>query len=278
MAALTVIPLVGTLGILFIGFNVMIIILLILTIVFGAIRLVKKKFTKTFIILLILTIILAFIDYKFINNFVNYDKIQKQEQIKEEGEELIAIKDYNYNKVEQYLNNGWNPNETTKAIYYAIKYNPDENKEKDEWSILELLLKNGANPDVQIYEKPQGVNTPLTYTTECGYYGATKLLLENGADPNYQESNMNKNGLLALRFYNNDKAAETLQLLLDYGTDLDIRTDVGYGVDESGREKLKNFKDDYSKVKENVPDYDDIVKIISNLKMTKISINKPFIF
>lgn len=90
MAALTVIPLIGTLGILFIGFNVMIITLLILTIVFGVIRLVKKKFTKTFIILLILTIILAFIDYKIINN------------------------------------------------------NPDESKEKDEWSILELLLKNGG--------------------------------------------------------------------------------------------------------------------------------------
>ena len=48
MAALTVIPLLGTLGILFIGFNVLIITLLILTIVFGVIRLVKKKFTKTF--------------------------------------------------------------------------------------------------------------------------------------------------------------------------------------------------------------------------------------
>ena len=235
MAALTVIPLMGMLGILFIGFNVVIITLLILTIVFGVIRLVKKKFTKTFIVLLILTIILAFIDYKIINNFVNYDEIQRQEQIKEEGEELIAIKDYDYNKVEQYLNNGWNPNETTKAIYYAIKYNPDENKEKDEWSILELLLKNGANPDVQI--------------------------------PNYQESDMNKNGLLALRFYNNDKAAETLQLLLDYGTDLNLRTNVGYGVDESGREELKNFENDYSKVKDNVPDYDDIVKIINNLEL-----------
>ena len=278
MAALTVVPLLGTLAILFIIFNVIIIALFITTIILGIIRITKKKFKKTFIVLLILTILLAFIDFIIINNFVNYDDIQRQEQIKEEGEELVAIKDYDYSKVEQYLNNGWNPNETTKAVYYAIKYNPEENKEKDEWSILELLLKNGANPDVQIYEKPQGVNTPLTYTTECGYYGATKLLLENGADPNYQESNMNKNGLLALRFYNNDKAAETLQLLLDYGTDLDIRTDVGYGVDESGREKLKNFKDDYSKVKENVPDYDDIVKIISNLKMTKISINKPFIF
>lgn len=125
----------------------------------------------------------------------------------------------------------------------------------------------GANPDVQIYEKPQWVNTPLTYTTECGYYGATKLLLENGADPNYQESDMNKNGLLALRFYDNDKVAETLQLLLGYGTDLDIRTTVGYGVDKSGREKLKTFENDYSKVKESIPDYDEIVKIIDNLEL-----------
>ena len=267
MAALTVVPLLRTLGIIFIGFNVLIITFLILTIVFGVIRLVKKKFTKTFIILLILTVIFAFLDYKIINNIVNYDEVQRQEQIKEEGEELIAIKDYDYNKVEQYLHNGWNPNETTKAVYYAIKYNPDENKEKDEWSILELLLKNGANPDVQIYEEPQGVNTPLTYSAECGYYGATKLLLENGADPNYQESDMNKNGLLALRFYNNDKAAETLQLLLDYGTDLDIKTNVGYGIDETGREMLKNFEEDYGKVKENVPDYDDIVSIINNLEL-----------
>ena len=258
MAALTVVPLLGTLGIIFIGFNVLIITLLILTIVFGVIRLVKKKFTKTFIILLILTVIFAFLDYKIINNIVNYDEVQRQEEIKEEGEELIAIKDYDYNKVEQYLHNGWNP------------------------------LKNGANPDVQIYEEPQGVNTPLTYSAECGYYGATKLLLENGADPNYQELDMNKNGLLALRFYNNDKAAETLQLLLDYGTDLDIKTNVGYGIDETGREMLKNFEiktnvgygidetgremlknfeNDYGKVKENVPDYDDIVSIINNLEI-----------
>lgn len=78
---------------------------------------------------------------------------------------------------------------------------------------------------------------------------------------------MNKNGLLALKFYDNDKAAETLQLLLDYGTDLDIRTNVGYGVDESGREELKNFENDYSRVKENVPDYDAIVEIINRLEL-----------
>ena len=57
MAALTVIPLMGILGVLFIGFNVIIITLLILTIVFGVIRAIKKKFNKTFIVLLIVTIL-----------------------------------------------------------------------------------------------------------------------------------------------------------------------------------------------------------------------------
>ena len=71
MVALTVVPLLGTLGILFIGFNVLIITLLILTIVFGVIRLVKKKFTKTFITLLIATILFVVIDFFAINNLIH---------------------------------------------------------------------------------------------------------------------------------------------------------------------------------------------------------------
>ena len=166
-------------------------------------------------------------------------------------------------KVEQYLKSGWDPNENTKSVYYSIKYNTESNKKKDEWKILELLLKHGANPDVQIFENPTGVNTPLTYTTECGYYGATKLLLEYGADCNFQEDYMKQNGLLALRFYENDAAAKTLQLLLDYGTDLDIKQ----SDNKSGREELKNFQKDYMNVKDKVPNYDEIVEIIDRLEI-----------
>ena len=68
MAALTVIPL---LGIIFIGFNVLIITLLILTIVFGVIRAIKKKFKKTFITLLIATILFVVIDFFAINNLIH---------------------------------------------------------------------------------------------------------------------------------------------------------------------------------------------------------------
>lgn len=261
MGSLSAIPLVGFLGILFIIFNAIILMMALLTIIFGILRFTRKKFKKTFIILLILTVLLGMKDYQIINEFVNYDEVQHQDLIKEEGKELVAIRDNDYDKVEEYLKSGWDPNETTKAVYYAIKYNPDDNKEKDEWKMLELLLQNGAKTDVQIYEDPIGVNTPLTYTTECGYYGATKLLLEYGADCNFQENYMQKNGLLALRYYENDYAAETLQLLLDYGTDLDIKQSDNV----SGRDQLKNFQNDYSDVKDNVPDYDEIISIIDEL-------------
>lgn len=263
MGSLSVIPFIGILGILFIVFNIFLFVLVALTIIFGVIRFKKKKFKKIFLVLLAITVLAGIKDYQIVNEFVNYDEIKHQNLIKEEGKELVAIRDNDYNKVEQYLKNGWDPNENTKSVYYSIKYNTESNKKKDEWKILELLLKHGANPDVQIFENPTGVNTPLTYTTECGYYGATKLLLEYGADCNFQEDYMKQNGLLALRFYENDAAAKTLQLLLDYGTDLDIKQ----SDNKSGREELKNFQKDYMNVKDKVPNYDEIVEIIDRLEI-----------
>lgn len=258
MGSLAVIPLMGFLGILFITLNLIVIALIILTIVFGIIRIIKKKFKKTVIVLLVVTIVLCAVDFKIIYNFTHYDEIEKQKLVQEEGKELVAIMDYDYNKVKEYLDSGWNPNETTKAVYYAIKYNPDESKEKDEWSILELLLQNGANPDVQIFDEPTGVNTPLTFTTECGYYGATKLLLEYGADVNFQENRFGDTPIHSLRYYNNDKAAEILELLLEYNPNLDIESNSG----ESVKECLENFEKDYSRVKDKVPDYDEVQEII----------------
>lgn len=263
MGSLSVIPFIGILGILFIVFNIFLFVLVVLTIIFGVIRFKKKKFKKIFVVLLAITVLAGIKDYQIVNEFVNYDEIKHQNLIKEEGKELVAIRDNDYNKVEQYLKSGWDPNENTKSVYYSIKYNTESNKKKDEWKILELLLKHGANPDVQIFENPTGVNTPLTYTTECGYYGATKLLLEYGADCNFQEDYMKQNGLLALRFYENDAAAKTLQLLLDYGTDLDIKQ----SDNKSGREELKNFQKDYMNVKDKVPNYDEIVEIIDRLEI-----------
>lgn len=94
IAALTVIPLIGTLGILCIGFNVIIITLLILTIVFGVIRFLKKKFKKTFIILLIATILFVIIDFFAINNLIHkFNEIsinENTEIIQKDGKMILT--------------------------------------------------------------------------------------------------------------------------------------------------------------------------------------------
>lgn len=90
MASLTIIPILGMLGILFIVFNVTIITLFILTIVFGIIRVVKKKFKKTFIVLLIITILFGVIDFFVVNNFINdLSETENEVNIEQKNGEVI---------------------------------------------------------------------------------------------------------------------------------------------------------------------------------------------
>lgn len=71
---------VGILGILTIIFIVITISLIVLTIVFGIIRAVKKKFKKTFVTLLIVMILFGVVDFFMISNLIdNFNKMGKQE-------------------------------------------------------------------------------------------------------------------------------------------------------------------------------------------------------
>ena len=84
----------GISGVLIVVVSLISIILLVLTIVFGVIRLVKKKFTKTFITLLIITILFGIIDFFIINNLIkkfNEISINNDEnmEIRQENGEVI---------------------------------------------------------------------------------------------------------------------------------------------------------------------------------------------
>ena len=71
---------VGILGILTIIFIVITISLIVLTIVFGIIRAVKKKFKKTFVTLLIVMILFGVVDFFMICNLIdNFNQMSKQE-------------------------------------------------------------------------------------------------------------------------------------------------------------------------------------------------------
>ena len=99
MGSLSVIPLAGFLGMLFIVFNIFIFVLVVLTAIFGVIRFKKKKFKKIFVVLFALTVLAGIKDYQIVNEFVNYDEVEHQNLIKKEGNELVAIRDNDYNKV-----------------------------------------------------------------------------------------------------------------------------------------------------------------------------------
>ena len=82
----------GVTGILTIIAILISIVLFILTIVFGVIRIIKKKFQKTFITLLIATILFVVIDFFAINNLIHkFDKISINEntEIRQEDGKII---------------------------------------------------------------------------------------------------------------------------------------------------------------------------------------------
>ncbi len=263
MAGISVLILMGVLGILFIifvVFNVIVVTFIILAIVFGIIRAKKKKYKKTFVTFLILAIIFTILDLAII--LFMYSTFFTPKDTGEQ-QELIAIKDYDYDKVKEYIENGWNPNDSTMSLYYAIEYNTQENIETDNWELLELLLENGANPNVQIYsELPNIDNTPLTYATGNGYYGAAELLIEYGADVNYKERTYGDTPLHAVQYFYNNMAAETVELLLENGADLSIKNNQG----ESCLDKLNEFEEYYKDYKDQVPDYDEMIEIIDEIK------------
>ncbi len=129
MGSLVLIPLMGFLGMLFIMFNLIVIALIILTIVFGIIRIIKKKFKKTVIVLLVVTIVLCAIDFKIIYNFTHYDEIERQELIQEEGKELVAIMDYDYDKAAE-------------TLELLLEYNPNLDIECNSGESVKECLEN----------------------------------------------------------------------------------------------------------------------------------------
>ena len=86
----------GIAGILTLVVCIISIILFVLTIVFGIIRAVKKKFKKTFIILLIVTILFGVVDFFTINNLIksfNEINISNDESInirQEDGKIILS--------------------------------------------------------------------------------------------------------------------------------------------------------------------------------------------
>lgn len=143
---------------------------------------------------------------KFIELLLNYKANVNYKN--KNGQTLLFIKGIYPEKALLLLNNDVNPNiidnEGKSALFY---HNNIE--------IIDLLLKNGADPNVQkSFEK----ETVLFDTIYYNNIEMTQLLLKYGADPNIQ----NEYGKTVLFDAVKQNKIEITKLLLEYGADPDI--------------------------------------------------------
>ena len=128
------------------------------------------------------------------------------------------------------------------ALSYAAKFG------EISINILELLLKNGANPNhfSEIAASRRGnAHTPLSNcirnSRQDDYINKLKLLLEYGANPNKKDA-YGVNALHdAINILNPPKLSETIKILLIYGADIDSVDGGGDSV--LFRARLNNIPD-----------------------------------
>ena len=85
------------------------------------------------------------------------------------------------------------------------------------YDIVKLLLKNGAQTDMQ---KVKGGKTALMSASQAGHHEVAELLLNNGAKLDTQ----NKAGWSALMFASHGGHTDVVKLLLDKGADTDLQS------------------------------------------------------
>lgn len=148
----------GISGILTVVASLISIILLILTIVFGIIRAIKKKFKKTFIILLIISILFGIMDFFVINNLIkNFNEIDinndKSINIRQEDGKMILSD----NPIEQLL---MSDDKKTEII---CQYIMNKIETKDYETIKHIFSKDAIN---NIENLDDGINELINISNE----------------------------------------------------------------------------------------------------------------
>lgn len=98
---------------------------------------------------------------------------------------------------------------------------------KDEYSVVSLLLKHGANPKSDIYWRDYGGQSSSLVSYACSKKDLKllRLLLEKGANPNSQDSL----GNTALYDACTVGSLDVIKVLLDYGADQTITNNFNIG-------------------------------------------------
>jgi len=113
------------------------------------------------------------------------------------------------------------------ALVYAVK---EGRRHQSEYpATVQILLKNGANPNVRVKDRLQ--LTPLMLAIKNGNNEIARILLDGGANPNTSSTEGETSLMIAVK----KRDIETVQLLLDNEADLSLKDKQGRTVIQFAR-------------------------------------------
>ncbi len=263
--AILILPIIIIMAIVFLAFNVILLILFITTIVLGIKSLKQKQVKNSFIIFLTIFLVLGIFDGflwsvmlkpEFYGRLVN-------EQI--DGKEVTAVYYTDYEDVKKHLDSGWKPNEVENFMYeILVEYEEDDDIEAN-MKVLELLLQNGLDPNKPIYAAKTWTS-PINLAVSYGCESAAILLIEYGADVNNEINQITSSPIHNLFFPLNDLELELFKLILSKDVDLNKVDYQGVTVIDFLEEELEMMTLQKEQG-QNVTNYDEVKSIIEGLRI-----------
>lgn len=122
---------------------------------------------------------------------------------------MYCIENDNYERAQELLNNGANPNIKSLRYHYTSIFMLSHSSSKKDLEMAELLLKCGATPN---WSNEYGI-TNLYSAVSSNNTEMVELLIEYGVDVNYKSSG----GCTALSAAIQNSNHQIIQILLDAG-------------------------------------------------------------
>ncbi len=265
MAALAVIllPIIVMMGIIFIVFNIVVAALGITTVILGIRAIIKKKVKNGFIACLTLFLTLGLLLAAIWGFFFTPDTYFRFFTNMVIGKELTAIEYLDYEKLEEYLKDGWKPEESEYIFEDILPLEDDKEKDEANLKILDLLLEYGVNPNSpeQVGDKEMSI---LQYAVGQENVKAVEIILKHGGDPNntnYPQYKQTAGHNIFFEF--GTEHYEMLQILLENGLDVNAK-------DYYGETVLEHLNEEFLEIDEDTENYQDIKELLDKLKSENV--------
>lgn len=178
---------------------------------------------KVWIIAVILNVIIILQCGTTSEKALKEDKdIPSEELVQKREKFCLAAKEGDIATIQQFLQEGINPNFTSRGDRYSTPLEIASENNKIE--VVKVLVK--FNADINFSNEPFNT-TPILYAVRDDHYDIAKYLIDNGAKVNIKSTIVGINNITPLHYATSERL---VRLLVDNGADMNVLTSLEKGL------------------------------------------------